>query len=90
MILGEQNIVQDGVTFIQNLLTLVDFIHNEDQASNSEEFKWNDDGGDGSTDVNIKKNQTKSTTMVPLKMMITEVKVVSLITGIFTQISSVK
>jgi hypothetical protein len=51
VILGEQNIVQDGVTFIQNLLTLVDFIHNEDQASNSEEFKWNVDGGGGSTDA---------------------------------------
>ncbi len=31
VILGEQNIVQDGVTFIQDLLTLVDF--NNDESS---------------------------------------------------------
>ncbi len=56
MIFGEQNIVQHGVTFIQDLLTLADFNNDEDQASNSEEFKWNDDGGGGSTDANhIKK-----------------------------------
>ncbi len=41
VILGEQNIVQDGVTFIQDMLTLVDFNNDEDQMSNSEEFKWN-------------------------------------------------
>jgi hypothetical protein len=34
VIIGEQNIVQDGVTFIQDLLTTVDFNHDEDQASN--------------------------------------------------------
>jgi hypothetical protein len=56
VILGEQNIVQDGVTFIQDLLTSVDINNDEDQASNSEEFEWNDDGGGGSTDVkHIKK-----------------------------------
>ncbi len=37
VIFGEQNIVQDEVTFIQDLLTLVDFNNDEDQASNSEE-----------------------------------------------------
>ena len=81
VILGYQNIVQDGVTFIQNLLTLVDFIHNEDQASNSAEFEWNDDGGDGSTDAkHIKKNQTRSSELLPLEMMMIEVKVASLTT----------
>jgi hypothetical protein len=35
VIIGEQNIVQDGVTFIQDLLTTVDFKNDEDQASNS-------------------------------------------------------
>ncbi len=39
VIFGEQNIVQDGVPFIQDLLTSVDFNNNEDQVSNSEEFK---------------------------------------------------
>ncbi len=36
VIIGEQNIVQDGLTFIQELLTTVDFNNDEDQASNSE------------------------------------------------------
>jgi hypothetical protein len=81
VILQEQNIVQDGVTFIHDLLTSVDFIHNEDQVSNSEEFKLNDDGGGGSTDANhIKKNQTRSSELLPLKMMMIEVKVGSLTT----------
>jgi hypothetical protein len=43
VILGEQNIVHYGVIFIQDLLTLVDFNNDEDQASNSEEVEWNDD-----------------------------------------------
>jgi hypothetical protein len=51
VILGEQNIVQDGVTFIQDKLTLVDFNNVEDQTSTSDEFKWNDDSGVGSTDT---------------------------------------
>jgi hypothetical protein len=58
VILGEQNIVQDGVAFIQDMLTLVVFNNDEDQTSNSKEFKWNDDGGGGSTDAkHIKKIQ---------------------------------
>jgi hypothetical protein len=36
VILGEQNIVQDEVTFIQDLLTTVDFNNDDDQVSNSE------------------------------------------------------
>ncbi len=56
------------MTFIQDLLTLVDFNNDEDQVSNSEEFKWNDDGGGGSTDAkHIKK--TRSSELLPLKMM---------------------
>jgi hypothetical protein len=39
VILGEQNIVHDGETFIQDQLTLVDFNNEEDQASNSEEVE---------------------------------------------------
>ncbi len=77
VILGEQNIVQDGVTFIQDMLTLVDFIHDEDQASNSEEFEWNYNGGGGSTDAkHIKKNQTRSSELLPLKKMMIEVSFV--------------
>ena len=50
VIIGKQNIVQDGFTFIQDLLTTVDFNNDEDQASNSEEVEWEDDGIGGCTD----------------------------------------
>jgi hypothetical protein len=56
VIIGEQNIEQDGVTFIQEKLTMVDFNNNEDQALNSEEVEWNDDGGGGSTDYSEVEN----------------------------------
>jgi hypothetical protein len=90
VIFGEQNIEQDGVTFIQDLLILVDFNNDEAQASNSEEFEWNNDGGGGSTDAkHVKKNQTKSSELLLLKMMMIEVKVMSL-TSHFSQISSIE
>jgi hypothetical protein len=50
VIFGEQNIVQDGLTFIQELLTMVDFNHDEDQASNPEEVELEDDGIGSSSD----------------------------------------
>ncbi len=78
VIFGDQNLVQDGVIFIQDKLTSLDFNNTEDQTSTSEEFEWNDDSGGGSTDAkHIKKNQTRSTEMFWLKMMI-EVIVASL------------
>ncbi len=39
VILGEQNIEQDGETSIQDQLTSVDYNYDEDQASNSEEVE---------------------------------------------------
>jgi hypothetical protein len=63
VILGEQNIVQDGVTFIQDLLTTVDFNNDEDQASNFEEVKWNDDGGGGSTDFSEVENDSSDSSI---------------------------
>jgi hypothetical protein len=48
VIIGEQNIVQDGLTFVQELLTMVDFNNDDDQESNSEEVEWEDDGIGGS------------------------------------------
>jgi hypothetical protein len=63
VILGEQNIVQDGVTFIQDLLTLVDFNNDEIQASNSEEVEWNDDGGGGSTDYSEVENDSSDSSV---------------------------
>jgi hypothetical protein len=63
VIIGEQNIVQDGVPFIQNLLTIVDFINDEDQASNFEEVKWKDDGGGGSTDYSEVENDSSDSSV---------------------------
>jgi hypothetical protein len=50
VVIGEQNIVRDGKTFIKDLLTTVDLNNNENQALNSEEVEWEDDGIGGSTD----------------------------------------
>ena len=47
VILGEQNIVHDGETFIQDQLSTVDSKNDEDQASNCKEVEWNDDGDGG-------------------------------------------
>jgi hypothetical protein len=63
VILGEQNIVQDGVIFIQDLLILVDFNNDEDQVSNSEEVEWNDDGGGGSTDYSEAENDSSDSSI---------------------------
>ncbi len=46
------------MTFIQDPLTSVDFNNDENQASNSEEFEWNDDGGGGSTDYSDGENDS--------------------------------
>jgi hypothetical protein len=94
VIIEEQNIVQDGVPFIQDLLTMVDFNNDEGQASNFEEVKWKDDGGGGSTDYSevendssdslIKlsakhiKNQNRNSELLLLKMLMIEVKAASL------------
>jgi hypothetical protein len=63
VIIGEQNIVQDGLNFVQDLLTTLDFINDEDQASNSEEVKWNNDGIGGSTDYSEVKNDSSSSSI---------------------------
>jgi hypothetical protein len=63
VIIGEQNIVQDGVTFIQDLLTIVDFNNDEDQTSNSEEVSWNDDSGGGSTDYSEVENDSSDSSI---------------------------
>jgi hypothetical protein len=96
VILGEQTIVHDRETFIQDLLTTVDFNNKEDQPSKLNEVKWNDDKDCGYRDnsdvenefldssvkpgVKQKKNQTRSTKMLWLKKMMIEVKVASLTT----------
>ena len=76
VILGEQNIVQDGVIVIEDKMTLLDFDNAEDQTSTpDEEFEWNDDSGVVSKDTkHMKKNRTRRTKkMLLLKMMMIEV-----------------
>ncbi len=76
MILGEQNIVQDRVIFIEDKMTLLDFDNAEDQTSTpDEEFEWNDDSGVvlSKDTKHMKKNRTRRTKMLLLKMMMIEV-----------------
>ncbi len=79
MILEEQNIVQDGVIFIEDKMTSLDFDNAENQTSTSDgEFEWNDDSGVVSKDMkHMKKNHTRRTKMLLLKMMMM-IEVVSL------------
>jgi hypothetical protein len=67
VIIGEQNIEQDGVTLIQELLTTVDFNNDKDQASNSEEVGWEDDGIGGgiggSTDYSEVENDSSDSSV---------------------------
>jgi hypothetical protein len=67
VILGEQNIEQDRETLIQDLLTTVDFNNDEDQASNSKEVKWNDDG-DGCYGDNSEVKNDSSDSFVKLSL----------------------
>ncbi len=63
VIIVEQNVVQDGVTFIQDLLTTADFNNDEDQASNSEEVEFDNDGIGGSTDYSGVKNDSSDSSV---------------------------
>jgi hypothetical protein len=63
VILGEQNIVHDGETFIQDLLTSVDFNNDEDQASNSEKVEWNDDDDGCSTNYSKVENDSSDSSV---------------------------
>jgi hypothetical protein len=71
VIIVEQNIVQDGVTFIQDLLTMVGSNNDEDQASNSEEVEFDNDGIGGSTDYSEDKNDSSDST---IKLSIKHIK----------------
>ncbi len=44
MNIGEQTIVQGGWTIMQELLTMVDYDNDEDQASNPKEVEYEDYG----------------------------------------------
>jgi hypothetical protein len=55
--------MEDGLTFIQDLLTMVDFNNDKDQASNSEEVEWEDDNIGGSTDYSEVKNDSSDSSV---------------------------
>ncbi len=63
VILGEKNIEQDGETLIRDLLTMVDFINDEDQTSNLEEVEWNDDGDGGYGDNSEVENDSSDSSI---------------------------
>jgi uncharacterized protein YabE (DUF348 family) len=52
--IGEETIVQGGQTVMQELLTMVDFNNDEDQASNPEEVEYEDYGIGDSSDSSVK------------------------------------
>ncbi len=63
VIYKEQKIVTDGVLFIEDKLTSLDFDNAENQPSPSdEEFEWNDDSAVVSKDAKHMKKQTNKTT----------------------------
>jgi hypothetical protein len=58
----EQNIVQDGVLFVEDKLTSLYFDNAEDQTSHSDiELEWNEDSGVVSKDTKHMKNHTNKT-----------------------------
>jgi hypothetical protein len=65
VILGEQNIVHDGETFIQDQLTMVDFNNDEDQTSKSKEVGWNDDSDCGYRDNSEVENEFSDSSVKP-------------------------
>jgi hypothetical protein len=65
VILGEQNIVHNGETFIQDQLTMVDFNNDEDQTSKSKEVEWNDDSDCGYGDNSEVKNEFSDSPVKP-------------------------
>ena len=65
VILGEQNIVHDRETFIQDQLTTVDFNNDEDQISKSKEVAWNDDSDCGYGDNSEVENEFSDSSVKP-------------------------
>jgi hypothetical protein len=74
VILGEQNIVHDGETFIQDQLTTVDFNNDEDQTSKSKEVEWNDDGDCGYGDNSEEENEFSDSSVKPSTKHIKKIK----------------
>ncbi len=74
VIIVDQNIVQDEVTFIQDLLTTMDFNNDEDQASKSEEIEREDNGIGGSTDYSEVKNNSSDSSIKLSEKYIKKIK----------------
>ncbi len=65
VILGQQNIVHDRETFIQDQLTTVNFNDDEDQISKSKEVAWNDDSDYGYGDNSEVENEFSDSSVKP-------------------------
>jgi hypothetical protein len=65
VILGEQNIVHNGETFIQDQLTMVDFNNDKDQTSKLKEVEWNDDNDCGYGDNSEVENEFSDSSVKP-------------------------
>jgi hypothetical protein len=74
VILGEQNIVHDGETFIQDQLIMVDFNNDEDQTSKLKEVKWNDDSDCGYGDNSEVENEFSDSSFKPSAKHIKKIK----------------
>jgi hypothetical protein len=65
VILGQQNIVHNRQTFIQDQLTTVNFNSDEDQISKSKEVAWNDDSDCGYRDNSEVENEFSDSSVKP-------------------------
>jgi hypothetical protein len=74
VILGEQNIVHDRETFIQDQSTMVDFNNDEDQTSKSKEVEWNDDNDRGYGDNSEVENGFSDSSVKPSAKHIKKIK----------------
>jgi hypothetical protein len=74
VILGEQNIVHDGETFIQDQLTMVDFNYDEDLTSKTKEVECNDDSDCGYRDNSEVENEFSDSSIKPSAKHIKKIK----------------
>jgi hypothetical protein len=74
VILGEQNIVHDRETFIQDQLTMVDFNKKEDQTLKSKEVEWNDDSDCDYGDNSAVENEFSDSYVKPSMKHIKKIK----------------
>ena len=74
VILGEQNIVHNRETFIQDQLTTVDFNNDEDQTSKFKDVEWNYDSDCGYGDNSEVENEFSDSSVKPSTKHIKKIK----------------